>query len=379
MNRIRTPEEEQAYRQKQQAETRQLNEALKGRWDQVLPGLIPGLDLAVERGHQHHITCPFHGGANDFRIFQDFADTGGAICSCGKWQDGWALLMHARRCGFGEAKKMLIEALGGRFDASNLPVRYVKVKDPEEIARKDAFNKKIVSQMWGEALPLTDDRSFPVRRWFFNRQLHEVRGPLTAVRCHPALDYFTERKVVHTGPAMVCMMTDVNGRTCGLHRTWITEDGHKANVESVRRLTSSISTHPIEGSAVKFDTDRHPVLMVGEGIESSLAARAIAGFPTWSAINQNQMTKLVIPDYVEAVIVWADRDQNDVGQSAAFELVSRLRKAGKRAVCVIPPFSIPAGEKTVDWNDVLRAIGLAEARELQIVREILDPLKASLN
>ena len=108
MNRIRTPEEEQAYRQKQQAETRQLNEALKGRWDQVLPGLIPGLDLAVERGHQHHITCPFHGGANDFRIFQDFADTGGAICSCGKWQDGWALLMHARRCGFGEAKKMLV-------------------------------------------------------------------------------------------------------------------------------------------------------------------------------------------------------------------------------------------------------------------------------
>ncbi len=379
MNRTRTPAEEHEFRTRQQAETRQLNDTLKGRWDQVLPGLIPGLDLAVERGHQHHITCPFHGGANDFRVFEDFADTGGAICSCGKWTDGWALLMHARRCTFGEAKKMLVEALGGRFDASNLPVRYVKVKDPDEIARKDAFNKKIVQQIWEGSVPLSDERASPVRRWFYNRQLHEVRGPLNMVRCHPALDYFTERKVTHTGPAMVAMMTDINGRTCGLHRTWITEDGRKANVEAVRRLTSSISTHPIEGSAVKFDLEPSPVLMIGEGIESSLAARAIGGFPTWSAINQNQMTKLAIPDYVKAVIVWADRDHNDVGQSAALELVARLRKAGLRAVCVIPPFAIPPGEKTVDWNDVLRSIGLEAARELQIVREILDPLRASIN
>ncbi|KLC44572.1 toprim domain-containing protein [Xanthomonas perforans] len=379
MNRIRTAEEEQEYRRKQQHETRLLNETLKGRWDQVLPGLIPGLDLAVERGHQHHITCPFHGGVNDFRIFQDFADTGGAICSCGKWTDGWALLMHARRCTFFEAKKMLVEALGGRFDASILPVRYVKAKDPDEVARKDAFNKKIVQQIWGDALPLTDDRSAPVRRWFYNRQLHEVRGPLNVLRCHPALEYFTERNVTHTGPAMVAMMTDINGRTCGLHRTWITNDGRKANVESVRRLTSSISTHPIEGSAVKFDTEPHPVLMIGEGIESSLAARAIAGYPTWSALNQNQMTKVEVPDYVQAVIVWADRDHNGVGQTAAAELVARLRKAGKKAVCVIPPFAPAPGEKTVDWNDVLRSLGLEEARKLPIVLQVLEPLRASLN
>lgn len=89
--------------------------------------------------------------------------------------------------------------------------------------------------------------------------------------------------------------------------------------------------------------------------------------------------KWTFPKYVQAVIVWADRNHNGVGQSAAAELVTRLRKAGKKAVCVIPPFAPAPGEKTVDWDDVLRSLGLEEARKLPIVLEVPEPLRASLN
>ena len=378
----RTPEQEAEYKRRRNEETRKLNETLKGRWDQVLPRLIPEISPAVDQGHTHHITCPFHGGVNDFRIFADFADSGGAICSCGEWSDGWALLMHARHCSFFDAKKLLLEALGGSFDASNLPVRYVPTKDPDAVAKKDEFNKSVVQNTWSETLPLTDERASPVRRWFFNRQLHEIKAPLNNVRYHPALEYFDKPKggkgrsvVTHVGPAMVAMLTNVNGRTSGLHRTWLTPDGQKAPVESVRRLTSAISTHPITGSAVKFDTLISPILQVGEGIESSLAARAITGFPTWSCINKALMTKLEVPDHVKFVIVWADRDLSNTGQAAAGELVQRLRASGRKAVCLIPPFSVPGGSKSVDWNDVVRAVGLEGARELEAVKQVLEPLK----
>lgn len=379
IRRIRTPEEEAEFKRKQQDETKALNRALEGRWDQVLPGLIPEIALAVERGHMHHITCPFHGGANDFRIYKDFAEKGGAVCSCGSWQDGWALLMHARNCGFYEAKKLLIEALGGRFDASNLPVRYVEAKDPDAIVRKDTFNKKVIQETWIGSMALTEESAFPVRRWFYKRQLGVVRGPLPCIRFHPSLEYFDEGKVTHTGPAMVAMLTDINGRTCGLHRTWLTNEGEKAAVSSPRRLTAAVSTHPINGSAVKLDEAVGPVLSVGEGIESSLAARAIAGFPTWSSVNKTLMAKLVIPDHVQFVIVWADRDNSGAGQSAAGELVQRIRAMGKKAVVVIPPFAVPEGGKSVDWNDVVASLGLEQSQALPEVLRVLEPLRQMLN
>lgn len=380
-HRVRSASDQERMRE----ETKKLNEALKGRWDQVLPALIPEISLAVDKGHQHHITCPFHGGINDFRVYADFADTGGAICSCGVWADGWKLLMHAKSCSFGEAKKMLIEALGGRFDAANLPVRYVESKDPDAVARKDAFNKRVVQEMWQESLHLSADEAFPVRRWFFNRKLGEVRGPLSCIRFHAAIPYFEPsagkssgpRKVLHTGPAMVAMLTDVNGRTCGLHRTWLTDDGRKAPVESPRRLTSAISTHPINGSAVKLDAIAGPVLSVGEGIESSLAARAMAKFPTWSTVNKNLMVHLQVPEEVQFVIVWADRDNSGAGQAAGGELVQRMRSLGKKAVMVLPPFSVPEGGKSVDWNDVVAALGLENAINLPEIQQVLRPLYAA--
>ncbi|QRD62756.1 toprim domain-containing protein (plasmid) [Xanthomonas citri pv. citri] len=383
---VRTAAQEAAHKQMQRDETRKLKDALQGRWDQVLPALIPEIALAVDKGHQHHITCPFHGGANDFRVYADFADTGGAICSCGTWPDGWKLLMHAKNCTFWEAKKMLVEALGGRFDAANLPPRYVESKDPDAIARKDSFNKKVVQETWQESLPLSAEDAFPVRRWFFNRQLGEVRGPLTCIRFHPALQYFEpsssksagRRQVLHTGPAMVAMLTDIAGRTCGLHRTWLTDDGHKAAVDAPRRLTSAISTHPINGAAVKLDAAAGPVLSVGEGIESSLAARAIAKFHTWSTINKTLMAQLHIPDEVQFVIVWADRDTSGAGQSAGGELVQRVRNMGKKAVLVLPPFSVPEGGKSVDWNDVVAALGLDNAINLPEVQQVLQPLYAAI-
>ena len=68
----------------------------KGQWLFILAHLAPELEPALKKTGRSHVTCPFHGGKKDFRMFKDVLETGGAICSCGAWHDGFSLLMKAR-------------------------------------------------------------------------------------------------------------------------------------------------------------------------------------------------------------------------------------------------------------------------------------------
>jgi hypothetical protein len=54
-----------------------------GRWDQIALRLAPEIARAAERPGKIHIDCPLHGGRGDFRVFRDFLETGGGICTCG--------------------------------------------------------------------------------------------------------------------------------------------------------------------------------------------------------------------------------------------------------------------------------------------------------
>jgi hypothetical protein len=103
----------------------------------------------------------------------------------------------------------------------------------------------------------------------------------------------------------------------------------------------------------------------------------MAKFPTWSTVNKNLMVHLQVPEEVQFVIVWADRDNSGAGQAAGGELVQRMRSLGKKAVMVLPPFSVPEGGKSVDWNDVVAALGLENAINLPEIQQVLRPLYAA--
>ena len=74
-------------------------------------------------------------------------------------------------------------------------------------------------------------------------------------------------------------------------------------------------------------------------------------------VNTYLMEQFVPPAGTKAVRIWADKDRSGGGRKAAEALKVRLWEMGIRAQIKMPPMEIPDGKKSVDWNDVLIALG----------------------
>ena len=79
------------------------------------------------------------------------------------------------------------------------------------------------------------------------------------------------------------------------------------------------------------------VLMVGEGIETSLAAMHARGHPAWAALSTSGLMALDLPQDVRDVIVLADGDEagraaarvlHCVGSASSAAFASRIRHKG---------------------------------------------------
>ena len=72
--------------------------------------------------------------------------------------------------------------------------------------------------------------------------------------------------------------------------------------------------------------------MVGEGIETCLAAMQATGHPTWAALSTSGLRSLDLPKDVRDVIVLADGD--DAGEAAA--RTAHGDGSGKVGACASP-------------------------------------------
>jgi hypothetical protein len=71
-----------------------LKEQAKGHWLDILEALAPDFQEAIDECPKH-VPCPFHGGKDGFRFFNDADETGMAICNtCGAFSP-YKLLMEA--------------------------------------------------------------------------------------------------------------------------------------------------------------------------------------------------------------------------------------------------------------------------------------------
>jgi putative DNA primase/helicase len=86
------------------------------------------------------------------------------------------------------------------------------------------------------------------------------------------------------------------------------------------------------------------VLMVGEGIETCLAAMQATGNPAWAALSTSGLRALDLPKDVRDVIVLADGD--DAGEAAARDCAWRWKREGRRVRIARPP-------QGMDFNDML--------------------------
>ena len=141
-------------------------------------------------------------------------------------------------------------------------------------------------------------------------------------------------------PCMVALITrGADNAPLAIHRTFLARDGAgKAPVDPAKMMLG-----PCRGGTVRL-SQPGDMLMVGEGIETCLAAMQATGHPAWAALSTSGLRALDVPDYVREVIVLADGD--DTGEAAARDCALRWQREGRRVRIARPP-------RGQDFNDVL--------------------------
>jgi hypothetical protein len=233
-------------------------------------------------------------------------------------------------------------AILGRPYITLRPSRNIGVAVEDELQERARINARI----WDRSVALVPH--FPVARYLENRGLNLTSYPV-GLRMS-TLPYF-ENGVEHDRfPVMLGAVTDKDGKLLALHRTFVTNDGHKAPVENPKKLTCASGS--IAGASIKLSPpeiiDGKLTLGVAEGIETALACQLGSQVPTWSCVSANGIKSFVWPSGLERLVIFADHDPSGVGQAAANALAARATAAGLEVRILVPT---TAG---ADWLDVYK-------------------------
>ena len=141
-------------------------------------------------------------------------------------------------------------------------------------------------------------------------------------------------------PSLVALVTrGTDAEPIAIHRTFLARDGKgKAPVDPAKMMLG-----PCRGGVVRL-AEPGEVLMVGEGIETCLAAMQATGYAAWAALSISGLRALDLPRDARDVIVLADGDEP--GEAAARDSARRWKQEGRRVRIARPP-------QGMDFNDLL--------------------------
>lgn len=356
-------------------DVRALKSDARGQWETILRELAPETVPALER-RGRHVPCPVHGGKDGYRVFPDVNDTGGCMCNtCGSKPDGIAHLRWLKGWSFVETCQYVAQVIGsdaGYVDGKTAPAVSTRQspasseKEDREREEKNAKLREQLSAVWSGRMDLSDKDAEPARLYLARRGLsfeYAFQSPVLAF--HPALAYYdydkSSKKPQFMGeyPAIIAAVTDQSGKPCTLHRTYLSESGHKAPVPEPKKLMAYPSDRSVSGGAVRLMKADQPVIALTEGIETALAVIEATGgqLPVWPALTATLLTNVQIPGRVENAIIYGDLDRSNAGYEAISELKKKLWEKGVKATGIIPEAEIPAGSKSVDFLDMFRMHG----------------------
>jgi hypothetical protein len=240
------------------------------------------------------------------------------------------------RCHAGCDQERVIAALRGRGLWANDGLRPLLRKvwratveqkpDPDDMRRREA-----ALAIWESA---KRGQGTLVEVYLASRGIH-LAAPV-ALGFHPGLKHPSGG----IWAAMVALVTNgVDGQPIGIHRTFLAHDGNaKAPVEPQKMMLG-----PCRGGAVRL-AKSGDVLMVGEGIETCLAAMQATGEPAWAALSTSGLLTLDLPSDIRNVVVLADGDEP--GERAAQACAWRWKREDRRVRIARPP-------RGMDFNDML--------------------------
>jgi putative DNA primase/helicase len=286
-----------------------------GRWESILTSL--GVAPEVLTGK--HRPCPMCGGKDRFR-FDNKEGRGTWYCS---------------HCGAGDGFKFLLQMNNWSFPQAAREVERVLGMSREDTPRSDFTDeqkRQALRRAWKQSQPVAVGD--PVWEYLSGRTGIEFLPE--SIRYHRALPY---GDVLY--PAMLGVVTMPDGKPSTMHRTWLDGKGGKAPVDQPKKVMSGT----IKGGAIRLAPIAE-CLGIAEGIETALAASVLFGMPVWAAISANGVQQWEPPAGVSSVVVFADNDENFVGQNAGYALAQNLVRRGMKA-----EVRIPAVVGT-DWADV---------------------------
>jgi putative DNA primase/helicase len=288
-----------------------------GKWHGILTASgIPAKFLTGK-----HTACPMCGGTDRFR-FDNKEGKGTWICNQCRSGNGFKLLMLFFQMEFNEVLKLAKEKAG--------IVHVTPIKPKRTDAENQASNRKL----WEGTKPLVEGDF--VAKYLNGRGITLLPKML---RKHPQCYSGSHGR---TFPAMLGLVKDMAANSVTIHRTYLTLEGSKAEVDNCRELMSGKIP---EGAAIQL---MKPSINLGiaEGIETALSAAQIFGIPVWGAISAVMMEKWIPPEIAKNIFIFGDNDANYTGQKAAYALANKLAVKGLSVQVHIPA--------SRDWNDELR-------------------------
>lgn len=342
-------------------------------WDYVLSRLAPQLHPAIEANGKH-VPCPSHGGTDGFRLYNDYRLSGGGVCNtCGNYPNGFLLLQWTNGWSYLETLTAIAQVVGVSDDGSAYtPPTHntVQAVQPRQFTKKEMEandrKREAMRKVMSETIDITDRDAEPLRLYLLRRGLEYAGLPSSQIRFHPNLPYFDkEGKNIGSFPAMISSVADIENNGRAIHRTYLTPDGHKANVPEVKKIMAVPLDKKMTGAAVRL-AKPSAVMAVTEGIETGIAVRLGTNLSTYALLTTGNMKNFEFPKELEQLHIFADKDRPSrlpngkiviPGKEAAEELSAKAQRAGIRTQIYFPSVEIPDGQKSVDWADMYKMYG----------------------
>jgi hypothetical protein len=241
--------------------------------------------------------------------------------------DGFVIFSHAGD-GFAECRDHVRELLGlgeWRIVPSKNNSSRTATKEPRENLHTlpAAPDMRRIKEIWNGG---RDPRGTLVETYLSNRGLElDDAVCIDVIRFHPSLYLDGD-----TTPGMVALYRDVvTDRACGIHRTFLDRQGRKIDRKMLGRARNA---------AIKLDRDDLVTmgLIIGEGVETCLAAR-MAGFrPCWALGSAGAIGAFPALKGIEALTILGETDDSGANEQATRTCARRWLEAGAEVIAVTP-------------------------------------------
>lgn len=295
-------------------------ERARSRWKEILPQL--GIEVRFLTNRKG--PCPVCGGTDRFR-FDDKNGEGTYYCNqCGPGV-GVILLKKLHGWTHKEACDAIDEVIGKEY----------RPPLPPKPAPAGETKLGAIERLLAEA-----DSPSVVSAYLKRRGLW-VSSPV--LRGHKACRYING-ETVSLHPAVLAPIIAPDGQLESVQRVY------DAAVDPRKKTMPPVRT--IKGATVHLQepTDE---LGVCEGFETGLAVHEMFGIPMWAALSAGNLEVFDPPVGILQLHVFADNDENCVGQNAAYSLAVRINRRNDQHKTGAAPVKVHVPPDIGDWLDVL--------------------------